>query len=490
MLIRNKLLTSYIAMIIIPIVLLVLTLTSIGAFLEGLNRNERTHGKIGLFFTITDNNDGLFSKIIEEVKVNPGVTNSQKSLADLAEKINLRSNKAGLIVRKGEKIFYATKGYDRREFYQILPQYSGYSNQSDTYEIGENVYTLKIYGFLFPDNIPGMIYLISDVSKTVKTMFSFLIIIPVALLLSIAVTNGLLTLIVSRSILKPLHLLKEAAQRISSGDLNFKIIPSSRDELGELAVAFEQMRRRLQESLNTQLEYEKNRKELISGITHDLKTPITAIKGYIEGIIDGVANSPQKVDKYIRTIRTKANHLDRMIDDLFLFSKLDLGKLPFNFETVNLKQFLIDILEELNFDLSQKGIRLISSINCKGPVLAKADRDKLRRVLVNIIENSVKYMDDSKPTKEIAVNLEQKDDRTVSIMIKDNGLGINKENLPFIFERFYRTDQDRNSETGGSGLGLAIVKLIIEEHQGIIWAESKLGQGTTIGFCLKRLVQS
>jgi histidine kinase len=490
MLIRNKLLTSYIAMIIIPIVLFILTLTLIGALLERLNQNEKTYGKLGLFFTITDNNDELFAKLIEEVNINPWLINRTEGLSELEKKFGLKSNKAGLIIKKAGKVIYTTQGYNKPELYKILPQYSGYSNEADTYEIGDKVYTLKIYGWLFPDNVPGMIYLISDVSETVKTMFFFLIIIPVVLLLSVVITNGLLTLIVSRSILKPLHLLKEAAQRISSGDLNFEIIPSSRDELGELAVAFEEMRRRLQESLNTQLEYEKNRKELISGITHDLKTPITAIKGYVEGIIDGVANSPQKVDKYIKTINAKANYLDQMIDDLFLFSKLDLGKLPFNFETVDLKQFLIDILEELNFDLSQNGIRLISNINCKEPVLVKVDRDKLRRVLVNIIENSVKYMDDSKPTKEIAVNLEQKDDWIVSIMVKDNGLGINKEKLPFIFERFYRTDQARNSETGGSGLGLAIVKLIIEEHQGFIWAESELGQGTTIGFCLKRLVQS
>ncbi len=488
MLIKTKLLTSYIAMVVIPIILFIMAFSLIGAILERFDDGEKLHGKLSILMTITDDNTEIFSKLIGRIEADPGLIQDRNSLKKLEDELDLDKNKAGLIVKKAGKTLYTSQGFNKSEFLKILPKYKDYSINPEPIEIGEKLYTLKMYLFLYPDNVPGMIYLISDVSEIVKQLMFFLIIIIVVLLLSLVLTNGALTWVVSKGILKPLGLLKDAAQRISAGDLDFKIEPRSRDELGELATIFEEMRRRLRESINAQLQYEKNRKELISGISHDLKTPVTAIKGYIEGIIDGVANSPQKIDKYIKTINVKVNHLDRMIDELFLFSKLDLGKIPFNFEQVDLKHFLIDFLEELAFELNERRIKLFTSINCNVPVVIKADRDKLRRVLINILENSIKYMDDSKKSKEITVKLVL-EEAFVSILISDNGLGIKAKDLPFIFERFFRADQARNTETGGSGLGLATVKLIIEEHQGKIWAESEYGKGTTIGFSLRKLAE-
>jgi signal transduction histidine kinase len=243
------------------------------------------------------------------------------------------------------------------------------------------------------------------------------------------------------------------------------------------------MRGKLKHSVNLQLQYEENRKELISNISHDLKTPVTSIKGYVEGILDGVADTPDKLDKYIKTIYAKATDMDRLIDELFLFSKLDLHNVPFHFEKVDLIRFLQDCTEELQFDLNEKGISLILEIPKDAAYQVAVDREKLKRVVLNILENAVKYMD--QPQGLIKIRLTQQEE-WVLVQIQDNGHGITAEALPHIFERFYRADPSRNSNTGGSGLGLAIVKQIVEGHGGEIRAASEIGVGTSIFFTIKK----
>jgi signal transduction histidine kinase len=297
------------------------------------------------------------------------------------------------------------------------------------------------------------------------------------------VTNGLLTYFVSRSIVRPLKALKRAAEQIKDGNLDYVVKSNSTDEIGELFVAFEQMRGKLKHSIDLQLQYEENRKELISNISHDLKTPVTSIKGYVEGILDGVADTPDKLDKYVKTIYAKATDMDRLIDELFLFSKLDLHNVPFHFEKVDLSRFLEDCTEELQFDLNEKGISLTFNLPKDTAFQVVADREKLKRVVLNLLENAVKYMD--QPQGHIIIRLLEQED-LVLVQIKDNGQGIPEDALPYIFERFYRADPSRNSNTGGSGLGLAIVKQIIEGHGGEIRATSEIGVGTSIFFTLKK----
>jgi signal transduction histidine kinase len=297
-------------------------------------------------------------------------------------------------------------------------------------------------------------------------------------------TNGLLTYFVSRSIVRPLKALKRAAEQIKEGNLDYVVKSSSKDEIGELFIAFEQMRGKLKHSVDLQFQYEENRKELISNISHDLKTPVTSIKGYVEGILDGVTDTPDKLDKYIKTIYAKATDMDRLIDELFLFSKLDLHNVPFHFEKIDLVRFLQDCTEELHFDMDKKGISLILDMPMDVSLQIAGDREKLKRVVLNVLENAVKYMD--QPQGLISIQLAEQED-WVLVIIKDNGHGISEDALPHIFERFYRADPSRNSNSGGSGLGLAIVKQIIEGHGGEIRAASEIGIGTSIFFTLKKV---
>jgi signal transduction histidine kinase len=195
-----------------------------------------------------------------------------------------------------------------------------------------------------------------------------------------------------------------------------------------------------------------------------------------------VADTPEKIEKYLSIIAKKAEDMDQLIDELFLFSKLDLKKLPFVFEHVEIVKYLDECIEELKFDLEKHGIA-IKWTKKIAPTFVIADREKLKRVIMNIIGNSVKFM--NKEKGEISFSVIDKSEKVV-IQIADNGPGIDPEALPFIFDRFYRTDKSRSTLTGGSGLGLAIAKQIIEEHKGEIWAESEINKGTIISFTLKK----
>jgi signal transduction histidine kinase len=293
----------------------------------------------------------------------------------------------------------------------------------------------------------------------------------------------LLTYFVSKSIIRPIRKLQLAAKQIKEGNLHVPIKPMSKDELGQLAQGFEEMRLRLKESIEMQQAYEENRKELIANISHDLKTPITTIKGYVEGIQDGVANSPEKMDRYIETIHKKSIDLDHMIDELFLYSKLDLQRLPFHFEPIYFDHYLQDFVEELRFDVAGENVEVSLEMEEGRDYLIIGDREHLKRVITNIVGNSLKYND--KPNKKLSFHLASLATH-ILFKVEDNGLGIAAESLPFIFDRFYRADLARGTEKGGSGLGLSIAKRIIEEHHGAIWAESKKDQGTTILFSLKK----
>ena len=297
------------------------------------------------------------------------------------------------------------------------------------------------------------------------------------------ITGGMLTAWVYRSILWPIGKLQEATKQIRDGNLDFTLDVEDDDEIGQLCQNFEEMRIRLKESTEEKIQYDKESKELISNISHDLKTPITAIKGYAEGLMEGVASSPEKRDKYIRTIYNKANDMDRLINELTFYSKIDTNKIPYTFSKINVSNYFRDCVEEVGLELEARGIELGYFNFVDEDVMVIADAEQMKRVINNIIGNSLKYMDKKNGIINIRI-LDVGD--FVQVEIEDNGKGIGQKELPYIFDRFYRTDSSRNSSKGGSGIGLSIVKKIIEDHGGKIWATSKLGIGTEIHFVLRK----
>ena len=264
-----------------------------------------------------------------------------------------------------------------------------------------------------------------------------------------------------RSIATPLVKLKKATQNIKEGNLDFVLDVQGKDEFSELCRDFEEMRKRLKESAEEKVLLDKENKELISNISHDLKTPITAVKGYVEGIMDGVADTPEKMDRYVKTIYNKTNEMDHLINELTFYSKIDTNRIPYTFSKLNVEDYF----------------------SVESDVLVIADGEQIRRVIHNIISNAIKYMD--KPKGIIQIRVKDVGD-FIQVEIEDNGKGIAAKDLTCIFDRFYRTDVSRNSSKGGSGIGLSIVKKILDDHGGKVWATSRLGIGTIMYFVLRK----
>ena len=285
------------------------------------------------------------------------------------------------------------------------------------------------------------------------------------------------------SIVTPIHMLQLATQNIKNGNLDFEVEVHNQDEIGELCEDFEEMRIRLKDNAEEKLRTEQQQKELISNISHDLKTPITAIKGYVEGLIDGVADTQEKQNKYLQTVYSKAIDMDRLINELSFYSKIDTNKIPYTFHRINVVGYFEDCAEDLGRELEDEGFGFSYQNYVDDSVQMIADAEQLKRVINNIVGNSKKYSDKTETT--IRMTVKDVGD-FVQIEIEDNGRGIAAKDLPYIFDRFYRTDASRNSSKGGSGIGLSIVKKIMEDHGGKIWVTSKEGIGTVMYLVLRK----
>ena len=317
-------------------------------------------------------------------------------------------------------------------------------------------------------------------SNQVKLMAKDMILTATIILVFTALSVGLW---IYRSIAVPLVKLKKATKNIKEGNLDFVLEVEGNDEFSQLCQDFEEMRKRLKESTEEKILMDKENKELISNISHDLKTPITAIKGYVEGIMDGVADTPEKMDKYIRTVYNKANDMDRLINELTFYSKIDTNRIPYTFSKLNVEDYFSDCAEELGLEMETRGIELVYANYVEKDVQVIADGEQIRRVIHNIVSNAIKYME--KPRGIIQLRVKDVGD-FIQVEIEDNGKGIAAKDLPYIFDRFYRTDVSRNSSKGGSGIGLSIVKKIMEDHGGKVWATSRLGIGTIMYFVLRK----
>lgn len=318
-------------------------------------------------------------------------------------------------------------------------------------------------------------------SRSFLKHFTFIMIIILIM------TSIIITFWLKRDIYNPIKQISIAMQNIADGNFDYHLSETRDDEIGQLFGNYEQMRLRLKENAEEKAENEKKQKELVSNISHDLKTPITSIKGYVEGIMDGVANTPEKMDKYIKTIYNKANDMDRLINELTIYSGIDSNKIPYHFHILNISDYFSDCIEEIGLDLESKNIHLNYTNLAPPDTCVVADPEQMKKVINNIVSNSVKYMGHDNGIISISI---LDDNESVKIEIEDNGKGIASKDIGNIFERFYRTDASRNSLQGGSGIGLSIVKKIVEDHGGYVWATSKEGEGTCMHFVLRKYMKN
>ncbi len=228
---------------------------------------------------------------------------------------------------------------------------------------------------------------------------------------------------------------------------------------------------------------EKFRREFLSNISHEFKTPLFAIQGYIEALQDGEINDPEMGKRFLEKAAKNVDRLSFLIKDLDEISKLESGEIPINYEKFDLAELIDEVLESMELKAKEHKIDLIFKEKYNYPTWVKADKEKIRQVVVNLIDNSLKY---GKENGTIAIKTFELHDQILA-EVTDDGIGIEEKYLPRIFERFYRTDKSRSRKIGGSGLGLAIVKHIIEAHQQTITVRSTDGIGSTFGFTLEKI---
>ncbi len=311
-----------------------------------------------------------------------------------------------------------------------------------------------------------------------QVFFVYLVCVLVLIIMAFAIASWIET-----SVLTPAARIKEAIEHMENGDPDYILDADSDDELGEISQEFDKLRIKLNSEKERREQVTRENLELIGNISHDLKTPITAIKGYAEGILDGVVTTPQQQRKYVQTIYNKADDMARLIDELAYYTRIDTNRIPYSFAKVSPVEFFYDCVEEVGLDMESQGIVFTDKCRVESRDIVIADVEQLKKVVYNIINNAVKYIDKTPGRIEIRL---LDDGDFVKFEIEDNGKGIAPADIPNVFDRFYRTDASRNSMTGGSGIGLAISRKIIEDHGGRIWASSKEGAGSTFTFILRK----
>lgn len=485
---KSKIIISFCIIIFVPIFLALITLLgfqhiqwkTIGKTYGIENMDYRYFGNsIQLLSRFTK---GSFEKLSDAAKSHPELL-EDVSYLDQVNRV-LKEKNSYLIVRKNGALSYL--GEDTADvLLDKLPEYGDAADDANygTYIDGEEQTLIKQIDFVYTDETKGTVFIVTTLGESVPEFRELAADILISIVLILVLTACMLSVWVYTSFINPIKKLQLAAQNIKEGNLDFTVDVESHDEIGELCRSFEEMRQRLKDNAEEKIEAERENKTLISNIAHDLRTPITAVKGYAEGLMDGVADTPEKRDKYIRTIYSKTNEIDTLINELTLYAKIDTNRIPYNFARLNVAEYFNDCVEEVGLDLESKNIELSYFNYVDEKVLIIADPEQLRRVIHNIIGNSVKYQD--KQRGRVHIRIKDVGD-FIQVEIEDNGSGIAAGDLPYIFDRFFRADASRNSATGGSGIGLSIVKKIIEDHGGKIWATSKETVGTVMYFVIRK----
>lgn len=397
---------------------------------------------------------------------------------------------AGIAVFENNDLIYANGNFNEDNAKKIADQYGIFSKNSSEFYTGASgsvlfscrsipsggylriLYCADKLNNIIGETNEGMLNEIFDFTV------SILVPVSIAALLIILITNLMLSYVMSRDLVNPIYKLSTATKRITDGDLDYSIDYRGDNEIGALCEDFDRMRIQLKESKRIQKVYEENRRELIAGISHDLGSPLTLIKGYVSGLLDGIADTPAKKEKYLKTILDTACDMDKLVDELFLLSKLETDNFIFDFTQIDVSKYFTNKAKDLPMFTGGAKIEFTYENSCPEGTYVMVDKLQITRVIKNIVQNSVKY--NTNPNPKIRVAL-KRDGKFVDFSVSDNGPGVAPEDLEKIFESFYRTDKARsNSSKSGSGLGLAIAKRIVLGHNGNIRAELNESGGLTI----------
>ena len=466
MTVKKRLTQSNVIMILVPVVItsLIIACCACGAYFFMRHRSGIGFEESGDFRKTVIAASDEFHEMFEH-----GTGSKKLRISSLANIINKQS--MFLIVYEDGREFYKSgnallQNQSAEESASQLGNNSFLSTdliQLYHYEtVSENMkYDMYIYNTSVADN--------GNALKTVAVVSMTAIV--VAIVLSIFFTNRFLINFVFKKIEEPLTLLSEGVGEISKGNLDYRLEYVENDEFLPVCDSFNGMAERLKKSVELTKKNEENRKELLLDISHDLRTPLTAIQAYVEGLIDGVAQTPEMQKKYLETIKRKTIDIDKMVSSLFAYSKLDMEEFETKIDSVDVYPFLADTVGGMQDEYEKNGLNIL--ISKSDDIKIKADTELLKRVTVNLLENSLKYKE--KPIGNMLISISANNGRA-TIKFEDDGPGVDDDKLDKIFDVFYRTDKARSNTGGGSGIGLAFVKKAVESMNGTVHAErSSLG---------------
>lgn len=487
---HTRLKIAFVIILVFPIILLIM---SYGMF--GKSQLETIEKNYGIdmdgyknWFDTTMVMDKISKKTQEEIQQEIQNGKFEEDYLDYVDQLNEKQSKiySYLVVYDRDKFTYI--GIPDSMSSNILVGLPVISEEDELWNNGILSGDTEKY-LVYPNYVAhkdgtwGIVYLLAETNRMLPEVQDYLVSFRIMSLVIIALMVVCLIIWADKCFFAPMRKLRKAMKTITEGNLACEVKEDYEEELGGLCRDFENMRIHLKEAIDDKMRYDRDTKELISNISHDLKTPLTTIKGYVEGILDGVADSPDKMDRYLKTVYNKANDMERLIGELTLYSKIDTNEIPYNFIKINVKAYFDDCAEEIRTELESRNFVLTYLNYVPDDVCLIADPEQLYRVINNIISNSIKYNNKARGVINIRVREEKE---YIHLEIEDNGQGVSPEEAGRIFERFYRTDASRNSRTGGSGIGLSIVKKIVEAHGGTIWAVSNKNVGLTMHILLRK----
>lgn len=388
--------------------------------------------------------------------------------------------KTSIVVIENDNIIYKNENFSSMQVKEMLMNLSVKNNQ---YNYENRKYNIDTDDFTTLDGDNYQIITLNpiiDVGDYYKSLAIFVLIIffIVFVVASIIVQRQNM-----KNIIIPITNLTKDTEKLRCGNLETVITDQGYGEIRELGNAIEQLRLQLKNSIYNQQRIDENRKFLISSISHDLKTPVTSIRGYLDGVLDGVADTEEKKKYYLSKAIDKTKLINTMIEDLLLYSKLDLNQIPFQKEKVSIVRYTESCVEDNLMEFERENKKIVLENELSDVYFVIIDNEKFKRVIQNIVDNAKKNIEEELGQLKIIL---RETNSSVIIEFKDNGKGIRQEDLPYVFDRFYRADTARTVE-GSSGLGLAIAKQIVEGLGGRIWAISEIGEGASIIISLKKI---
>ncbi len=424
----------------------------------------------------------LVADILEKDLVEGKFENIQRKTGLLADKLDLRItvvDSQGRVLGDSEKEPSSMGNHsDRLEIIEAIENGFGQSTHfSDTLNYNMKYVAVRVGR---DDRILGVVRFalpLSQIQLEIRIIYRVVMIGAIA-----AVIIALIAAyFVSRSITLPIRQMRETAQQIAKGEFGRRVRIKSKDELGELAESLNTMADELQQKMENLRRLDRMRTDFVANVSHELKTPLTLIKGYIETLEDRAMDDKKTATKFISIIKEHADRLGHIVNDLLSLSELELSDDSVHKSEFDLKKLIDEVSLGFGHALAEKKQKL--NVSSKGSDFRiKADLGKIEQIFVNLIDNAVKYTKDS---GRIEISLCEQD-QTIYVTVQDNGIGILKEHRDRVFERFYRVDKARSRELGGTGLGLSIVKHIVLAHNGKIHIESQVNNGTKVSVTLPK----